>query len=279
MLEGPRIEMHSRRPAPALRGLVDGYTDYLLERVPAGIHRGLPSRHLTMVIPLDAPLQMAAMPDPDQPVGSFDVVVSGLHRQPAQIRMTGRSAGVQLTLTPAGCRALLGLPAGELGSWVGSLVDVLGPRAVRLRDRLVAAATPRQRFAVLDEELLGLLGLFPLRRDVVRPEVGWAWRRLVRGVGAIAVGELAAEVGWSRRHLAEQFRREYGLAPKAAARVLRFERSAGLLASRPAPRLGDVAAICGYADQAHLARDWRELAGCAPSRWLAEEAAYRDTVS
>jgi AraC-like DNA-binding protein len=36
-------------------------------------------------------------------------------------------------------------------------------------------------------------------------------------------------------------------------------------------RLADLAADCGYFDQAHLAREFRALAGCPPSQWLAEE--------
>ena len=35
--------------------------------------------------------------------------------------------------------------------------------------------------------------------------------------------------------------------------------------------LADLAADCGYYDQAHLAREFRDLAGLPPSTWLAEE--------
>src|SRR4029077_17747240 len=80
-----------------------------------------------------------------------------------------------------------------------------------------------------------------------------------------------------------RFRAEIGLAPKAAARVIRFDRARNLLvrrldgatahgatADRGYPLAGP-AADCGYFDQAHLAREFRALAGCPPSQWLAEE--------
>jgi AraC-like DNA-binding protein len=57
-----------------------------------------------------------------------------------------------------------------------------------------------------------------------------------------------------------------GATPKAAARVIRFYRAQRLLLRR-----ADLAAECGYYDQAHLAREFRALAGCPPMRWLADE--------
>jgi transcriptional regulator GlxA family with amidase domain len=89
------------------------------------------------------------------------------------------------------------------------------------------------------------------------------------------VAELARETGWSARHLDNRFRAEIGLTPKAAARVIRFDRARRMLMRRVGaggpPALADLAAAGGYYDQAHLAREFRGLAGVPPSRWLAEE--------
>jgi AraC-like DNA-binding protein len=62
------------------------------------------------------------------------------------------------------------------------------------------------------------------------PEVGWAWRRLAESAGGLEVAALAAEVGWSRQHLRTSFRAEYGLTPKVAARLMRFEAARRLVA-------------------------------------------------
>jgi AraC-like DNA-binding protein len=87
----------------------------------------------------------------------------------------------------------------------------------------------------------------------------------------VGVQELAAEVGWSRRHLTDRFTTEFGLAPKVAARVLRFERAVQRVRRQPTVRLADLAAELGYADQAHLTREWQAIAGCSPRQWIAEE--------
>jgi AraC-like DNA-binding protein len=74
---------------------------------------------------------------------------------------------------------------------------------------------------------------------------------------------------------------QVGLAPKPAARVLRFQRAAELLLppgpdggsrARAARSVADVAATCGYADHAHLVREFRTLAGCTPTEYLAERS-------
>jgi methylphosphotriester-DNA--protein-cysteine methyltransferase len=102
------------------------------------------------------------------------------------------------------------------------------------------------------------------------PEVGWVWRRLAATGGAVPIRLLAGEVGWSHKHLIAKFKQQVGLPPKAAARLVRFDRVLGRLAERPVPAWEQLAADGGYADQAHLIRDFREFTGTTPGRFLAE---------
>ena len=87
---------------------------------------------------------------------------------------------------------------------------------------------------------------------------------------ARVVADVAEQVGWGRRRLLEQFRAEVGVGPKEAGRIVRFDRSRRLLdAGIP---LAEVADRAGYADQAHLSREYARLAGRSPSRL--RESAY-----
>jgi AraC-like DNA-binding protein len=273
-----QFEHHVRRATPALRPYIADVSGYAYLREPPVLHRGLPSQHLTIVISLDEPLGIAW---PGSPVDKFDMLVGGLHSTAIRIGESPNTAGIQLSLTPAGSRALLGVPPGELGSIVIDLDDVLGKPVRGLADQLRSLDGWQQRFDVVERLLLDTAGRLPDRRRAgVRPELGWAWRRLCETTGAIGVQELAREVGWSRRHLTERFRAEYGLPPKVAARVLRFERAVGRLKRDPRTRLTDLAADLGYADQAHLTREWHAIAGCAPRQWMAEELPFvQDTTS
>jgi AraC-like DNA-binding protein len=275
-----RQESVVHRPHPALRRYVAAAVGYRHEGFPPGEHLGLPSPWLTVVVTLDDPLELAAHPDPAQSPGRYDSLVGGLHIRPARIVHPGRQAGVQLSLTPSGARALLGCPAAALASVDVPLADLLGPDGDELVDRVRAADDWSGRFAAVEQVLLRRL-----RPDQdPSAEVAQAWRLTTAAGGRLPVSEVARRIGWSPRHLEQRFRAETGLRPKEAARVVRFDTARRALATRVAagraPGLASLAVATGFADQAHLTREWRAFAGLPPTRWLATEFGYvQDTAA
>jgi AraC-like DNA-binding protein len=257
-----------RRPAPQLRPYVDQYAGYRLDGVPDAVHRGLPSRHLTMIVSIGEPIHVLAQPDGAQASpGDFEFVLGGLQASPALIAADGPQEGLTIELTPLGARALLGVPARALWSTAVEADAVIGREARRLRDRLHDLPRWCERFAACDAALTRLLHRQGGGTDA---SLGMAWRRLVASGGSVGVEPLAEQVGWSRRYLARRFADEFGLSPKAAARVVRFERACALLRAGRGS-LADVAHACGYYDQPHLNRDFRALAGCSPTAWIRSE--------
>lgn len=277
-------------PAPALRPFIAYYSGYRQAGVEPGRHRGLPSPYLTLIFTLDDPLTIAAHPDPRQPPGEYGTLLGGLHTSPALITHPGWQSGIQLALSPLGARPLLGLPAGQLANADLPADDVLGPLAAEIHERVRAAASWRERFTAIDRLLLARLGAGAPGKtarqaaghpvgpasavSAVSAEVEFAWRSLLRTGGTVLVSDLAEETGWSDRHLRNRFHAETGLTPKAAARVIRFDRARRMMQRRSSGGqlvIADLAADCGYYDQPHLAREFRALAGCRPASWLAEE--------
>lgn len=260
---------------PALRPLVARIEGYHIEGAPPGVHIGMPSRFLTLILALDEPLAVSWPPTTRgqrAPVIAR-AMISGLHAHPALIHHNGRQFGIQVGLTPTGARRLLGLPAAEIYEVSAHLDDVVGPAVRHLVDECAQRATWSARLDLLQRRLLELAGT---SEGVAgpRPEVAWAWRRLSRCAGASSIAQLAHEVGWSTRHLGARFRAEYGLSPKTAARLMRFERSHRLIqrqVAQGALSLAAVAAECGFADQSHLDRDWVQFAGRSPTTWMRED--------
>jgi len=261
------VEWAVREPRPGLRSVITRYVGYRQHGPIPPIHRGLPSRHVTLAISLTEPITYARMPRPDQSPGRFAAAVGGLHTAPVliaqDVRQDPARAGIHVEIDPLGVPALFGVPAAELSGLVVDLGE-LGPGD--LPERLAQAPDWASRFDLLDRVLGGALS-----DHTPSPEIAWAWRRLTGAGGLVRVGDLAREIGWSRRHFGERFRHEVGLPPKQAARVVRFDRAAARLRTRPAD-LSGLAAECGFYDQAHLSNEWRALAGCSPRAWIAEES-------
>lgn len=249
-------------PSAALAPFVGRYVGYRMEGFAPGVHRGLPGRMLTFIVSLGDPVEMEV----DAGARRSDAFVGGLSTRAAVIRHDGSQHGIAVELSPLGARALLGLPASELTGESVDLVDLWGRDGALLPERLADVPSWPGRFAAVDAAL----------RARLRPEASpaaaalGAWRLMTGRPGPVAVGEMARELGWSRRHLGECVRREVGLAPSELTRVLRFERSRHLI-GRGGLTMTEVALAAGYYDHAHMLREWRRMAGCRPAEWLAEE--------
>ncbi len=255
-----------------LRPYVTQVSGYCYDAGAQTSHRGMPSTALTVVLAFGQPLDVG-WHGRAETQEHFWGVVSGLSVEAAEIRQRGRQEGISFGLTPAGARLLLGLPASAVQGQLVSFDDVLGALGSRLYDAVADAAGWPERFAALGRELTRLAAVgedtYP-----ARPEVAHAWSRLTGpGEAAPRVAEVASDVGWSRRHLGEQFRAETGLSPIDVRRLARFERSHAMT-RRLAQPIAEVAFACGFADQAHMTREWRDLCGYTPGEWIRAELPF-----
>jgi Domain of unknown function (DUF6597) len=215
-------------PALPLRPFVSRYAGSRMRDVPQSQHAGLPSRYIDLIVSLARPIEIARMPGAQSP-GAYGAFVAGLQQAPALVRMGGDLDCLHVFLKPSAARALLGVSGGELASRVVHLADISDTMYNELVEHLNGAHTWPQRFAAVDRVLLRRL------RPVTMPDaMASAWRSLAISHGRIAVHELARDIGFSRRQFGERFISEFGIAPKAAARVFRFERPAGCSCARPA---------------------------------------------
>jgi transcriptional regulator GlxA family with amidase domain len=98
----------------------------------------------------------------------------------------------------------------------------------------------------------------------------------VRSDGAAPIASVARAQGLGSTRLERIFLRQVGLTPKHVARIARLQRALG--AASPPVALADLAGRAGYADQAHLTRDFAQLIGRPPGAFFAERFAVYETM-
>jgi AraC-like DNA-binding protein len=189
------------------------------------------------------------------PEGGLRVVGAMTTLQTAALPPNSQLVGIRFRPGMAGF--FLGGVAPELVDRSIPLEDLWGARGRRLHQELEDSDSAAARFLSLANAL---------------PHPGRGLGSVHRAIAAMVAAGGAIDLDWAAREARlspRQFRRrsieETGLSPKHLCRVLRFRRATALAA-----RLGwaQVAAECGYSDQAHLIHDFREFTGSTPSAFV-----------
>jgi AraC-like DNA-binding protein len=254
-----------RRPSPGLGGEVGGYWGYHhVTRGPVRLREPL-SAGVVLIFGLGPDLGIVDRRHPERPAPRFGSFVAGLDDGCTVIEHAGEMRGLQVDLSPLAAGTIFGEPMHALAREAVRLEDLLGAEAGLLEERLMEIDDWAERFMAVEAFLADRLA----RGRRPPADVEWAWRRLVASGGTRPIGDLAGEIGCTRKHLAVRFREHVGLPPKLVGRMIRFRRALDAL-GRPGASLAGVAAACGYFDQSHLDREFRDFAGMPPTGYLAE---------
>jgi len=297
-----------RAADPRLRAYVRGYfasSSHL--RVPV-LERHLPSTEVPLLLNFgEAHRRGAQRPDGGDPTDTEwdthgNAWIVGLHTRHQLTRATGERHFMVARFTPLGAYLFLGVPMDSIANAAVDL-DRIDPTIARaVMDNVARARGWPARFAAMDALIAARIADAAKPRavaDAVSGAVAHVWHRLVATDGAVPLGPLAAELDCSHRALIARFRTSVGFPPKTIARLLRFNRVVHALdrASRTRAdgtvgkpyiesaqaharrirddarrsisiRWAEIAADCGYFDQAHLIKDFREFAGRTPTAFL-----------
>lgn len=246
------------RPSPQLRHFID--TVWILEhdgesRAP---QRVVPDGHSELILNWGQP---------------FEASEAGEWRAQPRCFLAGQIAG-PLFLRPAGPAKMLGIgfhahgaanlfkqPMQELSGQFTPVED-LSLALSRNLNRALEAPDPIRAIEA------ALLSAANHRPDLLIAE---AVRRIDRANGALDLACLARDLGLSIRQLERRFLTAIGLAPKIYCRIQRFKKVFGVI-GQPAHNWVETAVACGYYDQAHLIRDYKEFSGTTPAALLSKDA-------
>ena len=257
----PDFRRHAVRPEH--RGLVASIVGY--RETGTGLSGALEMAPLTvpLIISFAEPFEIAL----DRAAGADDrhaSFTSGLHPGFVTINSRGGAECIQVDFTPIGAFRFFSLPMRELASRMVRLDELSDPSLRDLRPRLGEEPDWGRRFALVEDFLCHRLA----RGPTPDAAVVHAYGQILSSGGGKRVADIARSIDWSRKHLNQRFRDEIGLGPKAVARMARFNRVLALARDGGARDWADIAAACGYADQAHLVREFRDFAGASPTTIL-----------
>jgi AraC-like DNA-binding protein len=259
-------------PSPALAPfvqciwMVDGFASFDREAV-------LPNGVIELMINFGPTQKVIGYGDVAVDEDFRDAWLAGIQDRPLVIASPGGSNHMGIRFRPGGAHAFFRLPMDEVSNRVVPLDLLIGRAATELRDRLLEAEDDDlARVRIAQSWLIE-------RRGSVHPYYATVRRSIElfsESSFRMGIGELCERVGLSNRHLVEQFRRVVGLTPKTVSRISRFHAVIGSLREQTNPDWARLAYTYGFADQAHLVREFRRFAGVPPTTYLARRTPDED---
>jgi AraC-like DNA-binding protein len=173
------------------------------------------------------------------------------------VRPTGPLGIIIVGLRPEAAARILGGALGKFGNTKIDLKDVFNVRDVELlEERLAEAKDSAERVAHVESFLMRCV------RDAEPELAAYRAARYLRHSPAIPVQQVAWKLDISERRLHRSFRTTFGIGPKQFARIVRVQKV--LAARRNGFDWADIAYACGYADQAHMIKDFGGIVGQSP---------------
>jgi AraC-like DNA-binding protein len=239
-------------PQPALSGLIRCYWALRgqADTPDAALNRVLPDGCMDIVFDLAAP------------TGPQGLVV-GAMLQARVYRHAGQVDLLGVRFVPGSASGFFGLSALTLTDTVINAAEVWSDAAA-VAGRLSAATDVRHRLRHLADRLSRAYASSDRASSAL---VGMGL--IERARGRLSVGRLCHSLQVNERTLQRSFAEQVGLTPKQAIRIVRFRQALREL-GRPHTTMAAVAHSCGYADQAHFTREFRDLAAISPRDYLRE---------
>ncbi|MGP1281598.1 MAG: helix-turn-helix domain-containing protein [Parasphingopyxis sp.] len=254
-------EIREADPHPKLDGFVDNYADYWERTGTFTSRRELAATRGVLIFVFGDPLEIVDAEGQALVLGAGEAFIGGAAETTSIARNLGAQRGMHIHAPLSTYARLVGAPAAAIANRCFKLEDMIGMEAAELGERLCEASGSEARYRLVDRFFVRRMAA--TEAAVERCPVDWAARQL-RRADARRPGELAAEIGWSRKHLNRRFIDAFGISPDHFRRLARFERFSAAISAAPHESLAALAADHGYVDQAHLTRETRQFSAMTP---------------
>lgn len=173
-----------------------------------------------------------------------------------------QSFGIEFN--PLGFYYIFNIPQAEFSNQIIDLVDVFGKEGSQYVEKLLEAACHQEMVRITEDFLITHL----LKNIRQSRDIDYSIGLIKTNHGLISISKLCEELNIGRRTLERYFQYQIGISPKALSRILRFNYCHRLFLKNPLIDWQEIVYKCGYYDQAHFIRDFKEITGDAPNQYL-----------
>lgn len=248
-------------PAPALRPYVKCFGQHTAH-IDGSLVIPLPARTEQFLMFFFRDLYLVGRQGLYVPVPRATIV--GPQTRQSDLRIDGHIEAFAIHFQPTGFHCLFHLHMRELTNRTLELRSVLDASSSDLERQLAAAHGFEDRKQIAERYLLKRIPPYPAMDFVTV-----AARRMLLIRGTSRIDDLAADSGWTIRHLQRKFLEQVGVAPKLYARIARLKHAVETKLASAESTWTEIAHDLGYYDQMHLIHEFQELTGTSPSLFLA----------
>jgi len=159
----------------------------------------------------------------------------------------------------------LQIPLSEVDNLVIDYDAIMNGEFTDFREAIIEATSPEAKFARAERFLL-----HRMRSHLeLIPAVDYVVSEIVNNPSTSRISNIVHQTGYSHKHLLSLFRKHVGLSPKEFLRVMKFQQTILRIEQMRQLDWIQVAHDCGYYDQSHFIKDFKEFSGFSPTEYLA----------
>lgn len=244
-------------------------------QVPYGCEKILPTATLELIINFGDSFRVQSPQNPHTVIHTKDAWLVGIQTEHLINEIMGHSHMIGIRFKPGGIVPFFAHPASDFHNQIVELDAIWGRFAVELREQLLNLPDIAARLRHVEQALLQRLSVDERRYLPIQ----FAVQQLQKQRGAVSIKTLSETIGYSQKHLGNQFKQIVGITPKMLARVYRFQQVLQHIQPRAAINWTDLALSCHYHDQAHFNKEFAAFSGLTPTQYIAHRASYVADVS
>lgn len=200
--------------------------------------------------------------------------ISGIQQEYITISAKNTKGMVVVRFKPAGSYSVLHLPVDEIRNHVIDAELILGREISRLREKIQQQVSVNQKILTIERWLRDRIN------DQTVPEavIHYAVSQAQMNPSMITIKQIIDRCGYSHRHLIQLFKKHVGIAPKPYHRILRFNKVLEKINANVPLDWANLSAQCGYYDQAHFIKEFKQFSGFSPGSFLQERGEFINYV-